>query len=87
MVVSLELVNRDQRKLEEVRNHGMRLATRFLGETHYLTKKLGLIKPGKQIKIRNTPNIAQSETSYGSRMSETDRSLAEFSEISEYFDH
>jgi hypothetical protein len=83
----MQYVGRDVRNIEETRSHALRLAARFLGDAHYLTKKLGVIKPGKQIKIRTTPNMPTSESSYGSKLSDTDRSLAQFSEISESNEH
>ena len=52
MVDSLTYIGKDLRKLEETREHALRLSHRFLGETHYLTVKLGVIANPKPIKIR-----------------------------------
>ena len=56
-IETISNIGTDLRKLEEIRNHALRLATRFLGATHYLTTKIGAIQHTNPARIRRNPNI------------------------------
>lgn len=56
MIESLVQIGKDVKKIEETRNHALRLAHRFLGESHYLTVKLGVLQNPKPVKIRSNKN-------------------------------
>jgi hypothetical protein len=78
----LVLIENESRKLEEVRSHALRLAVRFLGESHYLTVKIGALRQPHPIKIRNTPNITSSEQSFASKLSPTDTTNSSLDHLS-----